>query len=131
MDAAVRALLEGRVEGVAVARSRPEPPSTAAGGEIDLSPASLRRNIVEIKAMMARLLDLVERGVSQAPQQVQGDAADKCPYCGQNFRGNLVKMELLNVHIPIPRIGIELLYRACPSCEKPLTQITWKPIQQG
>ena len=81
--------------------------------------------------MVQKLLDLVgSQKEPQSPEPLQApENLDKCPYCGFKLQGNKVRVELLNVHLPLPRIGIEFNYLACPSCEKPLTKITWKPIK--
>ena len=56
---------------------------------------------------------------------------EKCPHCGSRLRGNNVRVELHNVHIPIPRIGIEIQYLGCPFCERPLTKtIQWRKTEK-
>ena len=127
LNAAVNLLLEGKIEKVTVSDSKPaEPVSREKGG----SDQSIKRQLIELRAMIQKILDLTEhRGGSQNLQNPEN--LDKCPYCGLNFRGNRVKAELLTIHIPLPRTGIELLYKACPGCEKPLSEITWKPMEQA
>ena len=126
-NAVIKKLLEGKIEKVTISDSKLEPKEK----HEDMSREALRRNIVEIKAMLQKLLDLAKSPKqpqppepSQAPQNL-----DKCPYCGFSLQGNKIRVELLKIHIPIPRTGIELQYLACPNCEKPLTKITWKPLQ--
>jgi len=126
---AIKLLAEGKVEKVTVSNSKP---TERVSGENGGSDQSIKRQLIELRAMVQKILDLTESGkLSQNSQNPQNLAIEKCPYCGLNFRGNRVKAELLTVHLPLPRIGIELLYKACPSCEKPLSEITWKPMEQG
>ena len=126
-NAAIKKLLEGKIEKVTVSEPKPEPKER----HEDMSREALRRNIVEIKAMLQKLLDLAKSPTRpQSPERLQApENLDKCPYCGFKLQGNKVRVELLNVHLPLPRIGIEFNYLACPACEKPLTKITWKPIK--
>jgi len=127
LNAAVNMLLEGKIEKVTISEPKPEPKER----HEDMSREALRKNIVEIKAMVRKLLDLVgSQKEPQSPEPLQAPQnLDKCPYCGFRLQGNKVRVELLNVHLPLPRIGIEFNYLACPACEKPLTKITWKPIK--
>ena len=122
-NAVIKKLLEGKIEKVTISESKEK--------HEDMSREALRKNIVEIKAMVQKLLDLVgSQKESQSPEPLQApENLDKCPYCGFKLQGNKVRVELLNVHLPLPRIGIEFNYLACPACEKPLTKITWKPIK--
>ena len=130
-NAAIKKLLEGKIEKVTVSDSKPEPAINKEKDKPEMSHEALRKNIVEIKAMVQKLLDLAgSQKPPQSTETIQTPNLDKCPYCGFKLQGNNIKVELLNIHLPIPRIGIELNYLACPSCEKPLTKITWKPIQQ-
>ena len=126
-NAVIKKLLEGKIEKVTVSEPKSEPKER----HEDMSREALRKNIVEIKAMVRKLLDLV--GSQKEPQSPEPSQApqnlDKCPYCGFRLQGNKVRVELLNIHLPLPRIGIEFNYLACPACEKPLTKITWKPIK--
>ena len=126
-NAVIKKLLEGKIEKVTISEPKPEPKER----HEDMSREALRRNIVEIKAMVQKLLDLVgSQKEPQSPEPLQApENLDKCPYCGFKLQGNKVRVELLNVHLPLPRIGIEFNYLACPACEKPLTKITWKPIK--
>ena len=56
---------------------------------------------------------------------------ETCPHCGSRLQGNNVRVELLNVHLPVPRIGIEIQYIACPFCERPLTKtLQWKKTEK-
>ena len=122
-NAVIKKLLEGKIEKVTIGEPKEK--------HEDMSREALRKNIVEIKAMVQKLLDLVgSQKESQSPEPLQApENLDKCPYCGFKLQGNKVRVELLNVHLPLPRIGIEFNYLACPACEKPLTKITWKPLQ--
>ena len=124
---AIKLLAEGKVEKVIVSDSKPaEPVSREKSG----SDQSLKRQLIELRAMIQKLLDLTEhRGGVQASQNPQNLAIEKCPYCGFKLQGNRVNAEILNVHLPFPRIGIEFNYLACPNCEKPLSEITWNPLQ--
>ena len=127
---AIKLLAEGKVEKITVSEPKTSEKSTQKISE-DISQESLRKNVVEIKAMLAKALDLLENAAPKAQQRTENLNLDKCPYCGLNFRGNRMRIQLLNVHLPLPRVGIELIYQACPSCEKPLSEITWKPMEQG
>ena len=126
-NAVIKKLLEGKIEKVTISEPKPEPKEK----HEDMSREALRRNIVEIKAMVQKLLDLVgSQKEPQSPEPLQApENLDKCPYCGFKLQGNKVRVELLNIPLPLPRIGIEFNYLACPACEKPLTKITWKPIK--
>jgi len=127
LNAAVNLLLEGKIEKVTVSDSKPTEPVS---GEKSGSDESIKRQLIELRAMIQKLLDLTEhRGGVQASQNPQNLAIEKCPYCGFKLQGNRVNAEILNVHLPFPRIGIEFNYLACPNCEKPLSEITWKPLQ--
>ena len=130
LNAAISILLEGKIEKVTVSDSKPTEPMIS--GEKSSSDQSIKKQLIELRAMVQKILDLTESGkLSQNSQNPQNLAIEKCPYCGLNFRGNRVKAELLTIHIPLPRTGIELLYKACPGCEKPLSEITWKPMEQA
>jgi len=126
-NAVIKKLLEGKIDKVTISESKPE---SRISGEKVGSDQAIKRQLIELRAMVSKLLDLIEHGkLSQSLQTSQNLNLDKCPYCGLNFRGNRVRIQLLNVHLPLPRVGIELIYQACPSCEKPLSEITWKPMQ--
>ena len=127
-NAVIKKLLEGKIEKVTINDSKPE---SRISGEKGESNQAIKRQLIELRAMVQKLLDLV--GSQKEPQSHEPLQApenlDKCPYCGFKLQGNKVRVELLNIHLPLPRIGIEFNYLACPACEKPLTKITWKPIK--
>ena len=55
----------------------------------------------------------------------------RCPHCGFKFHGNRVKTEILRVHLPIPRIGMEIEYPGCPNCLRPLTKkLEWRKTEK-
>jgi len=127
-NAAIKKLLEGKIEKVTISEPKPESRVSWEKGE---SNQAIKRQLIELRAMVQKLLDLVgSQKEPQSPEPLQApENLDKCPYCGFKLQGNKVRVELLNVHLPLPRIGIEFNYLACPACEKPLTKITWKPIK--
>ena len=56
---------------------------------------------------------------------------EKCPHCGFRLQGNRVQAEILNVHLPVPRIGMEIEYLGCPNCMRPLTKkLNWKKTEK-
>jgi len=76
-----------------------------------------------------------ERGrvVVEEAEKEEGDdqIPEKCPHCGSRLQGNNVRVELHNVHIPIPKIGIEIQYLGCPFCERPLTKtLQWRKTEK-
>ena len=127
-NAAIKKLLEGKIEKVTISDSKPE---SRISEEKEESNQAIKRQLIELRAMVQKLLDLATSPKQpQSPEPLQSpENLDKCPYCGFKLQGNKVRVELLNIHLPLPRIGIEFNYLACPSCEKPLTKITWKPIK--
>ena len=68
---------------------------------------------------------------NQAEKKEEDPTLEKCPNCGFRLQGNRVQAEILNVHLPVPRIGMEIIYPACPNCMLPLTQkLGWKKTEK-
>ena len=47
----------------------------------------------------------------------------KCPYCGHPLANGLQEP-----HILLGGLGIEIYFRACPMCMRPLSEIRWKAL---
>ena len=97
---------------------------------------SLLRELVEKELREKRGRVVVSEEAPAEEKQAEKEEEDalipeKCPYCGSRLRGNNVRVELHNVHVPIPRIGIEIQYIACPFCERPLTKtLQWRKTEK-
>jgi len=85
-----------------------------------------------LKSLAERELGKKRRRVvirEEVPAKGEDLILESCPHCGAKLLGNNV--ELHNVHIPIPRIGMEIQYLACPFCELPLTKtLQWRRIEK-
>jgi len=90
-----------------------------------------RRLLVDIKAMLFRLdqrLNGLEKRLLEGNFRGEGftEIPSKCPYCGQPLKNMLQEP-----HIILRDLGIEVYYRACPTCMKPLSNLRWKPLKSS
>ena len=87
-----------------------------------------------LKSLAERELGKKRRRVvirEEVPAKGEDLILESCPHCGAKLLGNNMGVELHNIHIPIPRIGIEIQYLGCPFCERPLTsKIEWRKIEK-
>ena len=70
-----------------------------------------------LKSFNAVIASLLERRMEKTR------APSRCPHCGHHL-GNGLK----EPHILLGGLGIEIYFRACPACMKPLSEIRWKPL---
>ena len=132
LNAAISTLLEGKVEKVRVEfpetgekprKRRIVIKEPVEGGD------GHRRLLVDIKAMLFRLdqrLNGLERRLEEGNFQGFTEIPSKCPYCGHPLRNMLQEP-----HIILRDLGIEVYYRACPTCMKPLSDLRWKPLKSS
>ena len=73
-----------------------------------------------LKSFNAVIASLLERKMEKAR------APSKCPHCGHPL-GNGLK----EPHILLGGLGIEIYFRACPACMKPISELRWKPLGEG
>jgi len=70
----------------------------------------------------------------QAEKRGKGDLIlepEVCPHCGYRFQGNRFRTEILNIHLPVPKLGLEIRYPGCPACMLPLTEnLTWRKTEK-
>ena len=96
------------------------------------------------KSFNKLLKELAERelGKGRSPITCEGPQGERgkedlipepenCPHCGFKFQGNRLRTEILRVHLPIPKLGLEIEYPGCPQCLLPLSQqLTWRKTEK-
>ena len=129
---AIKKLLEGKVEKVRVevpeTEEKPRKRRIVIREPVEGGDGH-RRLLVDIKAMLYRLdqrLNGLERRLEEGNFQGFTEIPSKCPYCGHPLRNMLQEP-----HIILRDLGIEVYYRACPTCMKPLSDLRWKPLKSS
>ena len=131
---AIKKLLEGKVEKVRVevpeTEEKPRKRRVVIREPVEGGDGH-RRLLVDIKAMLFRLdqrLSGLERRLEEGNFRGEGftEIPSRCPYCGQPLRNMLQEP-----HIILTDLGIEVYYRACPTCMKPLSDLRWKPLKSS